>query len=500
MHSFSDKRRLSKTRLTIIISIFITAITAFSCASFIFPIFKVTHYSYTNDYILISFSDTPDLTSIKNSITFSKDGCSEDYILEKYENSIYLYPINSITQNADYKLTINTEAEDINGNSLLEIFEWNFSTRPSHQRPEVQNIEYNSNSLTLNFNSQINRETFDSSFSISPFVKYFAYWQNNDTSVSVIFQEPLKNNKRYLLSISSELQNLFNNNLLDEYSYTFVNNPSNEITTYTLTSNSQNSEIPLSSTSLNEYISVDSKFYLRFSNKIEISNIASNISIIPPIDFNIQKNTETFSEAVITLQEEPNAETEYTIKISDEIKDYNGRSIKGSEFHLLFNNPAEQKIKFLTALIQKDEEILFLSLSENYQNIYFEASLYPTADIGIVNYIDIIYFFALSPLSSQIDYFSAIENIKISSTLNCLELQPETLEIIPNGNEQNPYFSILNDKYQNFQNTNLCAVKFHCRIQNKESSGLINISINKDLSDNLKNQMDNSVSLTLNKR
>lgn len=509
MHSFFNKTKLIlflfKTTLlhkfTSLLLPVISSLTIFSCSFFIFPEFSITEYSRADNSIIIKFSSSPELYSIQKSLSLTKDDSSAEYSITLQGNTLTITLTQGFENNRLYTLLISTDAEDKNGNSLSSDFKWNISTKESDLRPEISNFENLETSLTFTFNTPIKRNTFSSCFSISPSAKYFIYFQNDDKTVSIIFEEPLKNNERYIIKLTPDLENIYNNKLLKQYSNTFIHNYSDSPATYQLFCISENTSTELSSSEINENLLTNSKIKITFSDKIDIASINSNIKITPPLDFTIAKNTESFSEATLTFNETPDPKTEYTLSILDNIKDNSNNLLPPADYRLLFNNEQTKKISFLTALIIKDTEIIPVSFTKNYQNLYFLPSEYPTADVGIINYIDILFCFSISKAASQIDYFSSIENIKISPTLNCIEIIPEEIQILSNS-ESLTYTSWLPSEYQeNLEDySNLSTVKFHCKIKNKNTSGLINFSINKNLSDNLQNTLPDSVSLTVNKR
>lgn len=506
MHSFHYKTKLIffffkikvSRKIKIHFLLYLAAIFITSCSFFIFPEFSIIGHFRTDDSITIKFSNSPDFYSIQNSLSLTKDDCAEEYTIELQKNTLTLFLTNGFEINRIYTLIISTDAEDKNGNSLSTEFKWNISTKESDLRPEVNSFNNQGTSLSFNFNTPIKRNTFSSSFSISPSAKYFTYFENDDKTASIIFEEPLKNNERYIIKLTTDLENIYNNKLLNQYSNTFIHNESSSITTYQLFSITENINTELSSSALNENIRSDSKIKIIFSDKIDISSINSNIKITPPLNFTLTKNTENFSEATLTFNEYPDPKIEYTLSISNKLKDNSNIFLASSDYHLLFNNERNKNISFITALIKKDIETIPVSFSENYPNIYFSPSQYPTAEVGITNYIDIIFCFSISKDADQIDYFSSIENIKISPTLNCIEIIPEQIDILSND-ESLDYISFFPEEYhEKYQN--LCSVKFHCKIINKNASGLINFSINKSLSDNLQNTLQNPISLTVNKR
>ena len=260
MHSFFSKTKLIifffKTSLlhkfTFFLLTAISALTISSCSFFIFPEFSITEYSRTDNSIIIKFSSLPELYSIQKSISLTKDDNSEEYSIVLNEKTLTIFLTSGFENNRLYTLSINTDAEDKNGNSLSSDFKWNISTKESDIRPEVNSFENLETSLTFNFNTPIKRNAFSSCFSISPSIDYFLYFQNDDKTASVIFEKPLKNNERYIIKLTTDLENIYNNKLLEQYSNTFIHKQSDSAATYQLFSISENTSTELSTSAINE--------------------------------------------------------------------------------------------------------------------------------------------------------------------------------------------------------------------------------------------------------
>lgn len=96
-----------------------------------------------------------------------------------------------------------------------------------------------------------------------------------------------------------------------------------------------------------------------------------------------------------------------------------------------------------------------------------------------------------------------MENITISRTQNCIDFSPYRIEQITKAEfTQNPLYETLKTKIPQDKITenNFCVIKFNSTVQNNDSSGLVKISISKDLCDNLSNKIDSPVTLSFNKK
>ncbi len=480
---------------------FFNLIFMYSCSSLFIKDFSVTDFSYNENYFKLTFSTKPEINSIKKSLTLSKDNFTEYFTVEQTENSLLIYPYSKIEKNHEYSISISTEAENIYGTNLSSIFRWNFSTKSSLEKPEIKSCNILPNGISIFFNKSINTFSFSNSFSITPDIQYFTYWQNDDKEVSIIFQKPQTTNERYFIKISTDLKDTDNYSLQKEYTNSYIYNPTNEITTYTILCNFENEKSELSSILLNENIRNNSEFLIKFSNPIQFENINSNIKITPPLDFSIQKDIENQTEVKLKLNELPDFDTEYILHIDSELKDINNNLIPETFYKLKFNNTSDIQMEFLTMIVNTKTDTIKVSTDSNYPSLYFSPAEYPVSENNANNFIDFILFFSISNKAQNIDYISAIENIQIDTTLNCLDLTAKEISILTESDIMlnfNSTYSEFSEQLTNSE-TNIRAVKFHYNLINKKQSGLITVSINKDLKDLLKNTLNKNIFLSINK-
>ncbi|MBQ0002150.1 MAG: Ig-like domain-containing protein [Treponema sp.] len=477
-------------------------IFAISCTSYFISDFTIKAYSFDDDCITIQFSSSPDLSSCKKSISVTKDGYSEYFTVYQQDDSIKIYPIAKIEQNHNYCVTISTDTENSEGKNLNSIFKWNFTTKQDFEKLQILKYETMTTGIVFEFNKKINPASFSNSFSINPSVKNMIYFQNENTKASVIFLEPQKTNERYFIKISSGFNDIYNNKLEKDFTYSYLFNSINENTTYKVYNIFESENHEISCNVLNENILNKSSFKIKFSNVIKADYINSAIKFTPPIDFTINKDIENLRELTLTLNEIPDSQTEYILSIKNDIQDINNNPLKESEFHLVFNNSKNRQIYFETLYIQTENETLEVSEDKNYQTLVLSPGVYPINENNTEKNIDFFFIFTISKDAEQIDYISAVENIAFSQTLNCIELKPVKVKIIKNQEFIQNYSSYIpvNLQNSNFNEFNFCAVKITCSATNKNQTGLINILIDKNLKDNIQNSLNGKTSISINKR
>ena len=170
---------------------------------------------------------------------------------------------------------------------LLNTYSYSFSTKESSENPKIINFTQ-TDKIKITFSNPIKSDTFDKSFSINHSSQYFSIWNSDNTNVEIDFYLPLENNKRYIISINTDLSDIYNNFLKTPYAYTFIYNSSSEKTYYSLSAVSNNTtSINLNQT--NDFIKQNSYIKIDFTRQIDFDSLLTNIEIIPEISFTISK-------------------------------------------------------------------------------------------------------------------------------------------------------------------------------------------------------------------
>lgn len=506
-HSISRKRTAQTyALLTVIILI---SLTLYSCAQIIFPDFKIEKVEHNKKEICIYFSSEPDVISIKKSFTLTKDNYLEDGTFSFSGKKAVFTPFKGIEENHDYIITISTDAESVNGESLLNKYMLSFSTKEKNIALEITDFEKSNQEekdiLKISFNESIKQESFSSAFSITPAIQYFVLWNNDFTCAKIQFHTNLQNNQRYIISINTNLSDIYNNKLTDTFTNTFIHNPYYENTAvkaYAI-SEKNNSSTELIQNDITQNICIDSKIKILFDNEINIESAVSAISITPETSFTIEKNNITKKELTIVFSSPPVYKTRYKIKIAQSITDINQNTVPAAEYILDFSNPRDKPVSFIAGIIELKDDLFIFDENSNYETLFFPVNIYPTVNTITSPDINFYFIFELSDETDRINLLSAMENITISRTQNCIDFSPYRIEQITKAEfTQNPLYETLKTRIPQDKITenNFCVIKFNSTVQNNDSSGLVKISVSKDLCDNLSNKIDSPVTLSFNKK
>ncbi|MBO4857455.1 MAG: Ig-like domain-containing protein, partial [Treponema sp.] len=487
-----------------------------SCARFIFPEFKVEKLEHDDNQIKIYFSSEPDVISVKKAFQFIKDDYTEDGTFSFSGKKAVFTPFNKIEENHDYSITITTDAESINGESLQNKYSLSFSTKIKNSPLKIEQIitpqpisQQTEDYILISFSESVKPDVFSSSFSLTPSEPYFAIWNSDFTEVQIKFHSNLKNNQRYIISIDKSLCDIYNNHLESSFTESFINKPFQKLTEYKVTaiSGNDNSSTELIREATAEGISCDSKIQIIFDNQIELDTTVSAISIIPQISFTIEKNIKSQNELTVVFSSKPSYGKTYKLKIADSITDINQNRLSPSEYCFKFSNPKDENVSFSACIIELQNDMYILGTNSNYKTIIFPVNIYPTVNTISSPDINFYFIFKISEKAEEINLLSAMENITVSKTNNCIDFSPYKIEQITKEQfTQNPLYESLFQNYSSFTGDtqeiqhNFCVIKFCSTVQNNDNTGLIKIGVSKDLCDNLSNKIEGPVNISINKK
>lgn len=464
-----------------------------SCACNLYPEFKITDYSHNEKQICITFSQKPNVEKLKNSFLCIEDETQVTGTFEENDKTVIFYPAEGIKTNHNYKIIISTTSEDTKGISLENKFLWNFSTKETDIPLSVLSFNQDTEGITIDFSNAVIPEMFEKSFSLSPSVPHLTRWNENNTSLKLIYLEALKANTRYFAKISNTLTDIYNNTLKNDYQYNFLNKPKDE-PDFKFLCNDNDSSIVLSEQCDNTLIHNDSNFSFEFTDNFDLEKFSSALSVFPPVKF--QFNIDELNPQILNLEllETPAFNSKYVFTISNE---FSSALIETRTYNVTFNNPDNFKPEFIQGIISTKNKNIFFNKENQATNVILPVDFYPTAET--VSSEDIfVYFIFKTSQTSEINLSSAIENISISTTNTCIDFRPFDIELISESELpedcSRKISTISLDESQK-----ISIIKISSHVQNQSRQGIIKFQINKDLKDTNSNTLSSSINFFINK-
>lgn len=457
-----------------------------SCEQFLFPEFYVENISHNSRELSVTFSMEPENETVIKNLFFYENNNRTDGRFMFSGKKVYFYPLTEITPENDYSLEIYTGAEAKDGTSLNRNYSHHFSTKTDLSSPSIKKIMHmteneETTSSIIYFSKPVNEESLSKSISVTPPVDYLLDLDEANSTVRLVYMEKLKRNTTYCIYISTELKDLNNNHLLNQYSESFVNHTDNSELTASVAATINDSEkIFLNPEEDNHFINPEKPVIITFNKPIEISTIKSGLRIKPDILYDLsfsQIDDTSFTDKVtVSLMDIPQWSSHLSLELSDSIND-NYRFLEGKAYDLYFDSEYFKPLKFISMTIDNSVSEVSVSKENNFQTITFPCEIFnPDKEIDFKFQI----FFSSSRKTNEIDYFSFIEGLDVKTTNSCASIYIDRIS-------------------QCITDDGLISVTANCRIKNKEQQGQIIFKLDKSIMDSLNNQMEETVILTVNK-
>lgn len=469
----------------------LSAILFGSCSCVFYPDFKITDFSYSENYVKVVFSSKPNFQILQNSFYLLQDEVSQKGYFTQAENSIFFFPSKGITKNHDYELVISTDAENIDGISLQRKYTKTFTTRTKTLPLKILSSTKTQSGYQFEFSSSVDDIQFRENFSISPEIQYSTNWNADNTVVNLKFQKSLSPKEEYKISISTELTDIYNNYLETKYVHTFYST-NNFVNDFDFCFTKNDNQIILSQTSTNEPISTEADLYFQFYNEIDKESFPASITISPSLDYKISQSTTDFKKYTLSFTEEPIQNLTYNFSIT-----YDGQQEQITKNYSLQFDYSVQRPTFLFGAINVNNTFYDFSESNNFNTIEFPVDQFPTVDSNETTDIEVYFIFSKTSVESPILLSSAIENISMYSTNNCLEITPFSISFVADQDLVNQLFE--NSSFENQDIDSLSVINFTCHVENKDVAGLIKIQIDEELCDSNLVSIDETKLFSINK-
>jgi len=488
---------------TLIICLF--SFIFFSCGIWLLPPLEVVSITAENT-VNIVFSAQPSEESIIKAFSMTEEGQSVSGTFSFNDKTVVFSPLNGIRTNYEYYIIISTTAEDKNGNSLLKDFEYRFYTKQDIENPEIldiipaneSNLILAPEKISITFSKTIDTVSFEKSVSISPSITYILEWNNEFTAVDIIPAKPLNEGTRYTITVNTTLTDIYRNAMLSAFRSTFLygfdRNPP-EILIYHETKNGV-SDLIIPDI-INQNIPSDSDFIIEFNKRVQIESIAGFVEITPSISITVIPDIAAKNSARIQLNQKPEWEKSYTIKLKKGITDtFGNKTEEDIIFPIVFNLEKHRPVVFSGGALVNNTEYELINSATNYSAITLDVVHFVPGG-NTETPTELYYAFRISNDAHSLSLVSAMQAISISTRNSCAYISLRTMNFLTAADlEYDDIYALLDDN----NGGKLCILKIGIDIENSDNRGFIIFSIRNNISDNLGNTMVESLSFTLNKQ
>jgi hypothetical protein len=185
-----------------------------------------------NSGIRVTFPRRMNGASVEAALTMSPE--HDPILLWPQLNQLTIYTGGPLYADTTYNIHIDSTAEDLDGVTMGEDFEFSFRTRPvvvTSTSPQRGQLFVSRNTkITLHFDTYVVLESVRRAFSIEPYVSgsfTYGYDYPSDTPNVVTFipSGTLRGNAKYTVTVSTEVEDLHGDRLKAPYEFSFVTRP-----------------------------------------------------------------------------------------------------------------------------------------------------------------------------------------------------------------------------------------------------------------------------------
>lgn len=529
-----------------------------SCHTIFLPALRVESCYFTDNFVAVTFSEAVSKQSLESGFSLTENESVLKGRLQVSGKTCRFYPEEGIQKHKEYILRLTTTVETAQGLSLAEDFIYNYSTKEKTLVFKVNNftpdeeeeividvsvpleLQLKPDKLSVEFNSPVDRKSFENGFKISPDFSYVFEYQNNDTVVYIIPEKQLDPG-HYAVKME-DISDVYGNVLHDFYSNFIVKRDLQPIT-FDLLQNGTKKLVE------NEVVSLSKKdsLVINFNKAVKLENLSSHIEFQPCINENNFSYAESYSETGNKIEITPNLKTKKTatIRFSEEIpwgnfnqrencfesgrddnvvakdgdkdavciwqlkvkagiEDFTGnQTTKDMVYYICFNQESEKPPFFLGgAITGKAGEFDCLTFSPYHQfsTISFDPAVFPTSMGNNIKECFLNLFFAVNKEASTIDFYSLIKSVYVDSTDSCCHLYIKNVSHIDSGEAASCAYLEYIKPEEDISDLHIVNVVFGLEIENKNKSGLMFFEILSSVQDDLGNNLNTDYVCKVNKQ
>lgn len=484
-----------------------------SCADMFFNELKIESIGYDSQSVNLRFNQAVDEQSLLKAFKLTRDKEGEVCILKKEEGCYKFFVDGGLKQNYDYVVTIDTNLEDADGISLRKTFIYEFSTRKESIAPFIKTVFPNDGNkveqplsqILIEFSEPIETTTFNEAFSISPSCEYCLEFEDEAKRAKLVLTEELKENTKYLISISTDLEDLCRNNLKNEFNSYFVYKEHTQIPEYKVFLVNGEDKKLVENESEEKFLTGNSKLRIEFTKQMDFSGFAGFVTFVPSVTY--KSEIDYVSEKAITLSfNDIDWDDRHVFWLRSGISDLAKlKTQKEFRCNLVFNSQNFMNVSFVNGFLEvnrwtssehDESEVFVFNKQNNFDYLVFNVKTFKKdEEEDAVLYL----VFDTSQASDGIDEFSVMENFSTSVTNRALELTLKNISKVKKEDYALEYIDKLLTDYCTDTYFNLSVIKVCLKVKNTDLNGVVTFSLDKSISDSLGNTLKEDCVFKFNK-
>jgi hypothetical protein len=417
-------------------------------------------------HISISFSRDMEKTKTESAFSLSENEVALDGRFSWSSRTMMFTPAGGFKEHCIYRLGLSTAAEDSYGNSLLENFSFEFSTKEEECPPTVEDhspqqgvtITDLLTPVTVTFSEAIRQHSIYSNFTMTPPSDGNFNWEADNIVTFTPFS-PYEERTEYRVDIGTGIEDLSGNCLAEPFSFYFSTGEKQRQDVLGLITSSGVSLESTEVTPLNEGIEKDETFIVSFRLPVDTSDREGIIDICPDVKYSLTWSDD-FTSCTITFPEYLKWNNVYTFTIAE--KTYN----------VMVNGEHSEPPYVTGVTFCQDIDVA----SCVFQELSFSCMLLLDSDPDTHACFDVYIHHAEG---ATIDLGSFASAFSISCNNSCASIDPVSLEKNPLSPTPSPP-----------SDTNETIIRIYCTTTDTMESGIITLSLDAAVKDTYDNQTE----------
>ncbi|MDR0557883.1 MAG: Ig-like domain-containing protein [Treponema sp.] len=452
------------TVASIIISVFI----GYSCDILRISPFEVTSWTPGEgfhrdfDVVSVTLSHESDASSVEHAFSLTQNGVSVRGVFTWQDKTLFFTPAVRFETNADYEISVSTDAHDTQGLSLDRKFEARFTTRPPGERPALVSIHPPDSGIlsgewepvTIMFSCPVPLISCVDSISFSP--SKSGSWQiENETAGVFTPLDPWENGDSYNITIGADFKNTLGLPLDKEETSRFSigsdNTPPAIAAVYAVTpafppdaSVYETLLVPddaVAETSWTEHEGWESNSRLRivFSEPVDVSSVKSRVVVEPQASLVMDAAADHAETVDFSFAKRPVFESRFLFRITPGIKDTAGNMSAGTHVYRVYANGVHSKPPRLIGIRlplapmpadadQRPAAFPLVAESQFAPFIFFDETSSAPYETEIPFWIELYFETArCGAESAGIDLFSLMDAFSVNATNSAFSFSPRLM-------------------------------------------------------------------------
>jgi hypothetical protein len=479
-----------------------------SCAPWLLPPLRVLSCSLEEDEggLFLRFSAPLREDSLVKAFSMAEDGVRLEGRFDFAGEEAWFHPVNGVREGRTYELTISTAAEDRLGNSLETDYRREFTTRAEGEAPRVVTILPADNSvlkeapkeILIRFSEAVDPVSFEEALRINPFPSYVIRWNGDYDEVLIQPVKPLSLGTRYIISISTALQDRARNGMVLPFTGSFLLGDDRSPPALSLewVNSAEGVPLPLAE-GLKTGLPPDAEFDISFTREVEIESLGAYLELQPSLGLTVKPERNSRTKARISFTQRPAWGERYNLIIRRGIgTEGGGKTEEDSVFSLVFDAPQYMPPQFLRGFLDIRSGMKILSEEGDFDSLALDPLIFKPVPGGI-EAVELCMVFCTSQEADSLAPSTAMEALSISAANACVYISIKKMRVLDEASYRN---SVFNDSgLEAGEGKKLCALVYGLEIENTQRLGLIVFSIKSFLKDLLGNPLGRDITITWNK-